>query len=325
MDGEREGGITSGSSGGTGHNVGRSNSFRFNRPRNAFSSSSSSGLNSLGIGGSVGGGVGGVIGEERSCTAALGNSKLSGSSSSLLCKHIKYCCLHQQQQHQQQQQKNLTQNLPPCNQQPQHHLQQHQPLFQQPPPSTHQQQPSIHFVQKSYHSDYTSNNSNSNNCCNNHSTAQGTTAGATCSTTRLGPDGEDNTVSGMLNNGLSNCLANGQLHQHLQHHHQQQQHNHVHNQHHQAVSSSSSSSSSNSQQNKQPTQQQQQQQLQKRHSIILERAFDFGEWTKYFYILFYGLQYKSKIKKLQLQYKILNKTYKHIYIYTIYYCNKKLQ
>ncbi|KAM7349646.1 uncharacterized protein ACRADG_008505 isoform 2-T3 [Cochliomyia hominivorax] len=283
LDGDRDGGLSSGSTGGA-HNVGRSNSFRFNRPRNAFSSSSSTGLNNMGMGAVGGGGIGTG---ERTCTATLSNNKLSGSSSSLLCKHIKYCCLHQQQQHQQQQQqqqnqhqKNLTQNLPPCNQQPQHHLQQHQPLYQQ--------QPSIHYVQKSYHTDsYSTNNStqipnnscsnNTNNCCSNHTTTavSSTSAAATTATTRLGPDGEDNTASCMLNNGLANCLVNGQLHHHHQlqqhhHHHTQQQQQQHHNQHQQSSSASSSSSSANSQQNKQQTQQ-----PQKRHSIILERAFDF--------------------------------------------------
>lgn len=264
LDGERDGSLSSGTAGAS-HNVGRSNSFRFNRPRNTFSSSSSSGLNCLGIGSGAG-----VVGERVCSSAALSNSNLSGSSSSLLCKHIKYCCLHQQQQ-----QKNLTQNLPPCNQ---HHQQQ---LFQQQP-SSHQQ-PSIHFVQKSYHSDYCSNNSSqilnvsgcsssTNNCCtsnvcNNATTSAGATATAT--STRLGPDGEDNASSGMFNNGLANCLANGQLHhQHQQqHHHHQQQHPNLNQ--HQQSSSSSSSSSANSQPNKQ--------QPQKRHSIILERAFDFGK------------------------------------------------
>ncbi|XP_046803069.1 uncharacterized protein LOC111678629 [Lucilia cuprina] len=271
LEGERDGGgglTTAGT-----HNVGRSNSFRFNRPRNAFSTSSSSGLNSLGVVGGVS--AGGLVGE-RTCSATLSNSKLSGSSSSLLCKHIKYCCLHQQQQHQQQQ-KNLQQTIPPCSQQPQHHLQhqqqQHQQLFQQQP-SAHQQQPSIHYVQKSYHPDYNnSNNSpqipnatcthNTNNCCSSLTTAGAATA-TNVTSTRLGPDGEDNATSGMLNNGLANCLANGQLHQH----HQQQQQQHHHHQQHQPSSSSSSSSSSNSQQNNK-------QQPQKRHSIILERAFDF--------------------------------------------------
>ncbi|XP_065366102.1 putative mediator of RNA polymerase II transcription subunit 26 [Calliphora vicina] len=267
LEGDRDGGLSSGTAGGA-HNVGRSNSFRFNRPRNAFSSSSSSGLNSLGVVAGVAAG-GGLIGE-RTCSASLSNSKLSGSSSSLLCKHIKYCCLHQQQQHQQQ--KNLTQTIPPCSQQPQHHLQQQQ-LFQQQP-SAHQQQPSIHYVQKSYHPDYPCNNATqipnapcsntTNNCCSNLTTTGATT---TTVTTRLGPDGEDNAASGILNNGLANCLANGQLHQHHQHQQQQQQHHHHNHNQHQQSSSSSSSSSSNSQQNKQ--------QPQKRHSIILERAFDF--------------------------------------------------
>ncbi|KAI8128164.1 GTP-binding protein REM 1 [Lucilia cuprina] len=243
LEGERDGGgglTTAGT-----HNVGRSNSFRFNRPRNAFSTSSSSGLNSLGVVGGVS--AGGLVGE-RTCSATLSNSKLSGSSSSLLCKHIKYCCLHQQQQHQQQQ-KNLQQTIPPCSQQPQHHLQ-------------HQQQQHQQFNNSPQIPNATCTH-NTNNCCSSLTTAGAATA-TNVTSTRLGPDGEDNATSGMLNNGLANCLANGQLHQH----HQQQQQQHHHHQQHQPSSSSSSSSSSNSQQNNK-------QQPQKRHSIILERAFDF--------------------------------------------------
>lgn len=278
-EGDRDGSLSSGYGSGSGatHSVGRSNSFRFNRPRNAFSSSSSTGLNSLGVAGTVSGTVGGGL----PCIAGLGQNKLSGSSSSLLCKHIKYCCLHQQQ-------KNLSDNMPSCNQQ--------QQLFQQQPSSSsltssssnQHQQPSIHFIQKqSHHSDYiaqTSNgcgNSNSinniNNCCNHTTATLGGGGGgvAASAATRLGPDGEDNTTSDILNNGLTNCLANGQLHQqqHHPHHHQQHhlQHQPFNHAHHQptTLSLSHTAITTNSQQNKH--------QLQKRHSIILERAFDFGK------------------------------------------------
>lgn len=215
-------GCTTGMSSTGGHNVGRSNSFRFNRPRNAFTSASSSGLNSLGIGpGAVG---------------ITSTSKLSGGSSgNLLCKHIKYCCLHQQQH---QQQKSMPPHASSC----MNHPQQQQQLFQQQQQQhQHQHQPSIHYgqQQKSYQQhDYSNNSSNSvpGSSGMQHAT----------SSTRLGPDGEDNT-SGPLNNGVSNCLGNGQ------HHHQQQQ------------------------QQQSSKQQQQHQQPQKRHSIILERAFDFGK------------------------------------------------
>uniref|UniRef100_A0A1I8NFP6 Ras family protein n=1 Tax=Musca domestica TaxID=7370 RepID=A0A1I8NFP6_MUSDO len=237
-DASSSGGI---SSGGGGHNVGRSNSFRFNRPRNSFTSASSSGLNSLGMGGG-----GGSIPDQRHMGGAnIHTSKLSGGSSgNLLCKHIKYCCLHQQQHAHPPLQKNLPPHSSNCM------AQQQQQLFQQQHQQQHhQQQPSIHFgQQKSYHHqqqqqqhDYSSSNSNPvTNTGNNTGSGLGGAgigvgmAHAT-SSTRLGPDGEDNT-SGPLNNGVSNCLGNGQ--------HSQQS-------------------------------SKQQQQPQKRHSIILERAFDF--------------------------------------------------
>ncbi|XP_046867168.1 uncharacterized protein LOC6638090 [Drosophila willistoni] len=79
--------------------VGRSDSFRMNRQPRQSLSVSSSGIDHIGYGDSCPDGGGSLIdvagrGEqpmhaERDCGASL------GKSGNLLCKHIKYCCLHQ--------------------------------------------------------------------------------------------------------------------------------------------------------------------------------------------------------------------------------------
>ncbi|XP_075158151.1 uncharacterized protein LOC142231428 [Haematobia irritans] len=226
LDGENRDGCGSGVATSGGHNVGRSNSFRFNRPRNSFSSASSSGLNNLGD----------PHQQQRTCIGGGGptinSSKLGGggSSGNLLCKHIKYCCLHQQTT------KNMSSShtsncMHQATTQQQQHQQQQQLFHHQ-----QQHQPSVHYgQQKSYQPhDYSSSSGTPmSSGIGNNTTAPGGGMQHATSSTRLGPDGEDNT-SGPLNNGLSNCLANGQQQQSSK-----------------------------------------QQQPQKRHSIILERAFDF--------------------------------------------------
>ncbi|XP_037889389.1 serine-rich adhesin for platelets [Glossina fuscipes] len=232
------------------HHVGRSNSFRFNRPRNNAISSSNNLLNNFATPErttSVCGAGGGTASVSAAGGGLLNSVKLGGSSNNLFCKHMKYCCLHQPQ-HQQQKQKIALQQQLPLKSSSQQQLFQQQPTtlsaLQYQKLQQQQFQP-----QNTYHYDYSS------------------------SSTRLGPDGEDNAGSSAMSN-ITNYLVNGQ--KQLPHHPQSQQQQQQHQQQQQ-------------QQHQQQQQQQQQQQSvssatsqqiikqppQKRHSIILERAFDF--------------------------------------------------
>lgn len=211
---------------------GRSNSLRMNRLRRNSFSSSSTGINrvaSIGfplgltcapnVSSSSSGSLANLgeheprvcLAPERSCSGSL------GSSGNLLCKHIKYCCLHQQPTPTMADQ-TIDPNAPSTSQQlqqhQQHQLQQHQQLQQQK--QLHQQQLQQHQMQQQQ---------------------QDMDLERHLQHLRLGPDGEDNSGGRGPSNFINRPISDANRGQ------------------------------------------------QQRHSVILERAFDFGECSMHFYYL----------------------------------------
>lgn len=196
---------------------GRSNSLRMNRLRRNSFSSSSTGINRVGfppgvtsgpnVSTSSSGSLANLevestvcLAPERSCGGSL------GSSGNLLCKHIKYCCLHQQPTPTMADQPlniAIDPHAPSTSQHQQHPHQQHQQQKQ-----LHQQQLQQHQLQQQQ---------------------QDIDLERHLHQLRLGPDGEDNSGVRVSNNFISRPIND----------------------------------------NSRTTQQ--------RHSVILERAFDFGE------------------------------------------------
>nr|XP_036222167.1 transcription factor mef2A [Bactrocera oleae] len=244
------------------HSVGRSSSFRVHRPRNPAAT----------YGGGVGGGISSSssiitlnsIGQSGGHSIGSGHSTGSGSSGggssgsgngngNLFCKHIKYCCLHQQHS----QLPTIAGTTPP-----QHHhhplqqqQQQAQPQQQQPtqPKSPHKHRLAQQSAQMQTKSAVTvpTAAAAAGHYLQQHVHQYQPTGAAYASdysneisgSVRMGPDGEDNSGGDGSKDRQQHLYGGQHMHQQQQHHHQQQQ--------------------------------QRAAALQKRHSVILERAFDF--------------------------------------------------
>ncbi|XP_039961277.1 uncharacterized protein LOC120775261 isoform X2 [Bactrocera tryoni] len=247
------------------HSVGRSSSFRVHRPRNPAATYSG--------GGGVGGGISSSssiitlnsIGQSGGHSIGSGHSTGSGSSGggsssangngNLFCKHIKYCCLHQQHA----QLPNIAGATPPHHH---HHTlqqqqQQAQPQKQQPtqPKSPHKHRLAQQSAQMQTKSAVTvPTAATAGHYLQQHVHQYQPTGAAYASdysneisgSVRMGPDGEDNSGADGSKDRQQHLYAGQHMHQ------QQQQQQHHHQQ-----------------------QQQRAAALQKRHSVILERAFDF--------------------------------------------------